>query len=58
MKWYFDGALGKVGGNKMLDGLNDKAAANAMADVLYRFGGAGGGAALRKAINEVGGQRR
>lgn len=53
MKWYFDGALRTVGGSQMLDWVGDRTAAGALADTLYRHGGAGGTRLIQKAINSV-----
>lgn len=53
MQWYTNRSLNRVGGAKMLDDIDDKAAAFGMADVLYRFGRDGGGTVLRGIINKI-----
>lgn len=53
-KWYFDKlALRTVGGSKALAQIEDRRAAIAAADLLFRGGGAGGTTIMQGAINKV-----
>lgn len=57
MRWYFDKTMARAGGSAALDKINDKLAAGALADTLYRHGSSGGATLIQKAINRVNGNQ-